>query len=141
MNKNNTYTPKAKEIKREWHFFDATDKVLGELAVEVSQILQGKNKPTFATHINVGDKVVVTNASKVKTTGNKLAKKIYYRYTGFPKGLRSENLGDLLRRKPTEVIFKAVKRMLPQNKLLSERLRNLYIYESAEHPHQAQESK
>ncbi len=122
-----TYSPKISEIKRETHKFDATDEVLGRLATKVVRLLMGKNKPTFANHENVGDRVIVTNVEKIRFTGNKLRDKLYIHHTGFPKGLRQENLRSLLERKPAEVFKRAVSGMLPKNRLRRERVNNLKL--------------
>lgn len=136
---NKTFSPKMNEFKPEWHYIDATDQVLGRLATKVAKIIVGKNKAIFTPNENIGDKVVIYNASKIRFTGNKPQGKIYYHHTGFPKGLRAESLGHLFARKPIEVIRKAVSGMLPNNKLRKIRIKNLYIYEGKEHPHTAQE--
>lgn len=133
-----TYTPKPEEINQNWHLIDAEGKVLGKLASEIAPILMGKNKPTYTPHINVGDKVVVINGTKFAVTGKKLTDKVYHRDTGYPGSVKSETLEKLLARKPTEAVRRAVRGMLPKNKLLKERMKNLYIYEGSEHPHQAQ---
>ena len=141
MNKNKTFAPNAENIKKQWHFVDATDKVLGRFATEVAKILIGKNKAEYTPNANLGDKVVITNAEKILTTGKKTTDKIYYHHTGFPGGLRSETLGSLKERKPEQVLKRAILGMLPKNKLRAERIKNLYIYKGSEHPHKAQEVK
>lgn len=133
-----TTTVKKNDIKQDWHLIDAKGKVLGQLATEIAVILTGKDKPTFSTHINVGDYVVVVNAKDVVVTGNKREGKIYYWHTGYPGGIRSETFSKLMERKPTEALRRAVKGMLPKNKLQKHRMRNLFIYEGSEHPHVAQ---
>lgn len=133
-----TYTPSKNDIERGWHLIDAQSKVLGKVASDVSKLLIGKHKATYTPNINVGDKVVVINAEKVAVTGKKLTDKSYKRYTGYPGGIKSESLGNLLQRRPEEVIRRAVKGMLPTNKLRKERLLNLYIYKGEEHPHHGQ---
>lgn len=135
-----TYAPNNKQIKKEWHFIDADNKVLGRLASDIAVLLMGKNKPQYAPNAEIGDKVVVTNASKIAVTGKKLHDKTYYHHTGYPKGLRSITLEKLLEKKPTEVLRKAVEGMLPKNRLRKVRMSNLYIYEGIEHPHKAQEN-
>lgn len=132
-----TFTPQKETLKQHWYFIDLEGKILGRVAVEIAKHLMGKDKAIYTRNINVGDKVVVTNAEKVRVTGKKLTDKIYYHHTGFPKGLREEKLESMLERKPQEVILKAVKNMLPNNKLRKERLSNLYIYKGTEHPHVA----
>lgn len=139
MNNKKTYTPTKKDLKPDWLFIDAKDKVLGMLASEIASKLIGKHKAIYTTNINVGDKVVVTNAKEVVLTKNKWETKLYRRHTGFPGGVKTETAAELRERRPTEVLKRAIKRMLPQNKLTKERMRNLYIYEGSEHPHEAQE--
>ena len=130
-----TFAPNPTAIQKEWFFIDANDKVLGKIAAEIAVKLIGKDKSTFSPNQNMGCKVVVTNSAKVAVTGNKLKDKMYSRYTGFPGGLRTESLGALLKRRPTDVLRNAVRGMLPKNKLQDERMANLYIYEGTEHPH------
>jgi large subunit ribosomal protein L13 len=139
--KNKTSFKKSFNSETKWHFMDADGKVLGKFATEVSKVLIGKHKAEYAPLVNTGDKVVVLNAKKIAVTGKKLDDKVYHRYTGYPSGIRSEKLRDLLERRPTEAVRRAVKGMLPKNKLLKVRMRNLYIYEGNEHPHKAQEGK
>ena len=127
-----THTPK-------WHFIDANGQTLGRLASKISKILSGKNSAEFSYRTNSGDKVVITNASKIEITGNKEDTKVYYWHTGFPGGIKNETLGDRMRRKPEEVLRKSISGMLPKNKLRRIRLNNLYIYKDAEHPHKGQE--
>jgi large subunit ribosomal protein L13 len=117
---------------------DATGETLGRLASRIASVLEGKHKPTFATHIDSGDHVVVVNASKITVTRDKLETKLYIRHSGYPHGLKQETLGELLARRPEEAIRRAVKGMLPHNKLGAQQLRKLKIYAGAEHPHQAQ---
>lgn len=135
---NKTYMKTKRDADYEWHLFDAKNLVLGRLATEVAKKLIGKDKPTFTPHVNSGDKVVVINAKGVELTGGKEDKKVYYRHTGYPGGIRSLTFRQMMAKDPTKVIEKAVKRMLPQNKLLKKRMRNLYVYEGDEHPHEAQ---
>lgn len=129
---------KAENVERKWHYIDASGKTLGRLAKDIAIILIGKDKAGFVPNQNLGDKVVVTNAEKVVVTGNKLKDKIYNWYTGFPGGLRSETLGNLMKRKPTEALIRAVRGMLPKNRLQEDRMKNLYVYEGPEHPHKGQ---
>ncbi len=136
-----TFAPSNKDIKRNWVFIDAKDRVLGTVAAEAATKLMGKNKATFTPNMNMGDKVVIVNASKAVVTGNKLETKTYYWHTGYPKGLRSETLGHLLSRKPTEALKRAIAGMLPKNKLQKERMANLYIYADEKHPHLAQKKE
>lgn len=133
-----TYTPKASEITRSWHVIDATDVVLGRLATHVATLLRGKHKPTFAPHVDTGDFVIVINADKVALTGQKRDKKIAYRHSGFPGGLKSTNYEDLLNTNPERAVEKAVKGMLPHNKLGRQQLKKLKVYSGDVHPHAAQ---
>ena len=132
-----TYSVKAKEIKREWHVIDASDKILGKVATEAAELLMGKDKAMFTRNLDTGDYVVVTNASKVKVTGKKLEQKMYYRHSGYPGGFRAVPLAEMLKKKPEMVIEHAVKGMLPQNKLGDAMIKKLKVYAGAEHPHAA----
>ena len=134
-----TYAVKASEIERSWWVVDATDQTLGRLATRVATLLEGKHKPTYSPHIDTGDHVVVLNAGRIRVTGDKLRQKSYFRHSGYPGGLREESLGALLERKPELVIERAVKGMLPQNRLGRAMFRKLKVYRGAEHPHQAQQ--
>ena len=118
-----TYTPRESEIERRWFVVEATDETLGRLASRIARILEGKHKPTFATHIDSGDHVVVVNAARITVTRDKLETKLYIRHSGYPHGLKQETLGDLLARRPEEAIRRAVKGMLPHNKLGAQQLR------------------
>ena len=133
-----TYTPRASEIERQWFVVDADGETLGRLASRIAQLLSGKHKPGFATHIDTGDHVIVVNAGKLIVSGDKLSTKSYARHSGYPGGFREERLGDLLARRPEEVIRRAVKGMLPRNKLGVQQLRKLKVYAGPEHPHEAQ---
>ncbi len=133
-----TYSPRASEIERQWFVVDATGQRLGVLASHIAVVLEGKHKPTFATHLDTGDHVIVLNAEKVDIGGSKTEQKVYSRHSGYPGGLRQETLGQLLARRPEEVIRRAVKGMLPRNKLGVQQLRKLKIYAGSEHPHEAQ---
>lgn len=133
-----TFTPRASEIERQWFVVDADGETLGRLASRIAQLLAGKHKPGFATHIDTGDHVIVVNAGKLVVTGDKLATKSYARHSGYPGGFREERLGDLLARRPEEVIRRAVKGMLPRTKLGVQQLRKLKVYAGPEHPHEAQ---
>ena len=135
---NRTYSPRASEIERSWFVVDATGQRLGTLASRVAQVLAGKHKPSYATHIDVGDHVVVVNAARVDIGRAKTEQKVYSRHSGYPGGLRQETLGHLLERRPEEVIRRAVKGMLPRTRLGAQQLRKLKIYAGAEHPHEAQ---
>jgi len=129
---------KLGEIERAWRVVDAEGAILGRLATQIASTLRGKHKPTFAPHLDTGDAVVVINAAKIKVTGNKLKDKAYIRHSGYPGGFKSETLERLLERRPEEVIRRAVRGMLPQNRLGEQMARKLYIYAGPEHPHQAQ---
>ena len=133
-----TYSVKASEIKQDWHVIDATDKILGRLAAEVARLLMGKHKPIFSRHLDTGDFVVVINAGKIRYSGNKAEQKLYYRHSGYPGGLKSASLGEMLKAKPAWVIEHAVKGMLPRNRLGASMLKKLKVYAGDAHPHQAQ---
>jgi len=128
-------------VVKEWFVIDATDLVLGRMASRVARILRGKHKPSFTPHVDCGDNVIIINATKIRLTGNKLTDKVYVRHTGYPGGQRFATPKELLARKPLAVVEHAIKGMLPKNKLGAEMFRNLYVYEGAEHPHQAQQPK
>lgn len=134
-----TYALKASEIERSWWVVDATDQTLGRLATRIATLLEGKHKPVYSPNLDTGDHVVVINAAKVKVTGNKLAQKAYYRHSGYPGGLKAESLQALMARKPEIAIERAVKGMLPQNRLGRAMFKKLRVYRGAEHPHQAQQ--
>lgn len=134
-----TYSPKAGEVTREWVVIDATDIVLGRLASHAAAILRGKRKPTFANHIDTGDFVIVINAGKVALSGQKLQKKMVYRHSGYPGGLTTTPIGELLEKNPVRVIETAVRGMLPKNSLGRQQLSKLKVYTGAEHPHAAQQ--
>jgi len=136
-----TYNAKPGEITREWYLVDADGQTLGRLATRLADLLRGKGKPQFTPHVDTGDFVVVVNAEKVAVTGNKLDSKIYYRHSGYPGGLRERTLREQLARRPEEVLRKAVKGMLPRNRLSRQQLTKLKIYAGPNHPHEAQEPK
>jgi large subunit ribosomal protein L13 len=136
-----TYSPKPADIQREWHVIDATDVVLGRLAVQTANLLRGKHKPTFAPHVDGGDFVIIVNAGKVALTGNKRTTKMAYRHSGYPGGLSATAFGDLLEKDPRRAIEKAVWGMLPKNRLGRQMLKKLKVYAGPEHPHQAQKAK
>jgi large subunit ribosomal protein L13 len=133
-----TYSPRESEIERSWYVIDAAGQRLGLVASRVAVVLEGKHKPTFATHIDSGDHVIVLNAAKVDLSGDKASARRYYRHSGYPGGLRSETVGELLARRPEEVVRRAVKGMLAHNRLGTQQLRKLKVYAGAEHPHEAQ---
>ena len=130
--------PAEAKASRRWWVIDAEGKPLGRLASRIATTLRGKDKPTFTPHVDTGDFVIVVNAEKIHVTGNKLDQKIYYRHSGYPGGLRERTLREQLDRRPEEVLRKAVKGMLPKNKLAAAQLRKLKIYAGPEHPHAAQ---
>lgn len=136
-----TYSPKPEDADRQWLIVDATDKILGRLATEIATRLRGKHKPEFAPHMDMGDFVVVINADKIKVTGNKLDKKRYYKHSNYPGGLKSKTLGEMLERKPENVIMHAVKGMLPKNRMGRAQLKKLKVFAGAEHTHAAQQPK
>jgi large subunit ribosomal protein L13 len=133
-----TYNAKPGEVERGWYVVDADGQTLGRLATRIADTLRGKDKAQYTPHVDTGDFVVVVNAEKVVVTGNKLDQKRYYRHSGYPGGLRSRTLREQLERRPTEVIRKAVKGMLPKNRLARKQLNKLKIYAGPEHPHDAQ---
>lgn len=133
-----THMAKHAEIPRRWHLIDAEDKILGRLAAQAAHLLRGKHKPVFTPHVDCGDGVVVINAEKIRVTGNKLKTKQYQRYSGYPSGLKKEPLESLLRRRPAEVVRRAVAGMLPKNSLGRRVARRLRVYPGAEHRHKAQ---
>lgn len=134
-----TYAVKASEIERQWWVVDAADQTLGRLATRIATLLEGKHKPTYSPHLDTGDHVVVVNAARIRVTGAKLTQKQYYRHSGYPGGFREESLAALMARKPELVIERAVKGMLPQNRLGRAMFKKLKVYAGAEHPHQAQQ--
>jgi large subunit ribosomal protein L13 len=133
-----TWNAKPGSVERRWMVVDAEGQTLGRLATQIAETLRGKNKPEYTPHIDTGDFVVVVNAEKIHVTGQKLDQKMYYRHSGYPGGLRSRTLREQLDRRPTEVIRKAVKGMLPRNRLGRAQLGKLKVYAGPEHPHAAQ---
>ena len=133
-----TYSTKASDIKREWHLIDASDKILGRLATQIARLLMGKHKPIFSPNLDTGDFVVVTNAEKVKVTGNKAEQKVYYKHSGYPGGLKSINLEKMMQTNPTRVVEYAVKGMLPHNRLGAKMFKKLRVYVGDTHPHPIQ---
>jgi len=133
-----TYVATPSDRERSWVLVDAADKTLGRFATQIADILRGKRKPQYTPHIDVGDFVVVINAEKIAVTGNKRADKRYYRHSGYPGGLKSRTLQEMLDRRPEEVIRKAVRGMLPRNRLARKQLTKLKVYAGPEHPHAAQ---
>lgn len=133
-----TYSPKASEVTHAWRLVDAEGQTLGRLATQVATFLRGKHLPTFSEHMDLGDFVVIVNASRIRLTGNKAQQRLYYRHSTYPGGLKSVALGDLLARHPERVIKHTVRGMLPHNALGRKMLRKLKVYAGAEHPHAAQ---
>lgn len=136
-----TFTPTPKDIDRGWFVVDADGKILGRLATEIARRLLGKHKPEYARHMDMGDNIIVVNAEKIQVTGKKLDKKCYYKHTGFPGGLKSKTLREMLDLKPEDVVRKAVRGMLPKTRLARQQLKKLKIYAGADHPHTAQQPK
>jgi len=136
-----TYTAKVGEVEQGWYVVDAQNKVLGRLAAQIATRLRGKHKPEYTPHVDTGDYVVVVNVDKLRVTGRKLERKIYYRHTGFPGGIRQTNLGKLQAARPERVLQKAVKGMLPKGPLGYAMMRKLKVYGGAKHPHSAQQPK
>jgi large subunit ribosomal protein L13 len=136
-----TYVATPENRQRDWYLVDAEGKTLGRLATQIADVLRGKRKPEYTPHCDTGDFVVVVNAEKIAVTGNKREQKVYYRHSGYPGAIRSRTLGEMLERRPEEVIRKAVKGMLPRNRLARQQLTKLRVYAGAEHPHAAQEPK
>jgi large subunit ribosomal protein L13 len=135
----NTYLAPVNELEKKWYVVDAKNKVLGRLASEIASRLRGKHKPTFSTFIDNGDFIVVTNAEKIVLTGNKINDKKYYHHTGYIGGIKESTAKELLAKHPTDLITKAVKGMLPKNKLGRAQLKKLKVYAGKNHPHAAQE--
>jgi len=133
-----TYSVREGEIDRRWFVVDATDQTLGRLASRIARVLEGKHKPLYAPNLDSGDFVIVLNAGRIAVTSDKLESKLYTRHSGYPQGLKQETLGDLLERRPEQVIRRAVKGMLPRTKLGAQQLRKLKVYAGSDHPHQAQ---
>ena len=136
-----TYVATPESRERNWLVVDATGKTLGRLATQIADILRGKRKPQYTPHVDVGDFVIVVNAERISVTGNKRAEKRYYRHSGYPGGLRSRTLEEMLARRPEEVIRLAVKGMLPRTRLGRKQLTKLKVYAGPDHPHAAQQPK
>ena len=134
-----TFSPKGNDITRQWHVVDASGVVLGRLASQVAVLLRGKHKPIFAPHVDTGDFVIIINADKVELSGNKLERKMAYRHSGYPGGLRSVSYAELMEKHPERAVEKAVRGMLPKNSLGRKTLRKLKVYAGPDHPHQAQQ--
>lgn len=134
-----TYSPKVGEVERSWFVVDAADRPLGRLSTEIARVLRGKHKPTWAPHVDTGDFVIVVNAERTVLTGNKEDEKVYHRHSGRPGSLKSETARELRRRRPTQLVERAVKGMLPKNSLGRRQLKKLKVYEGPDHPHEAQQ--
>lgn len=132
---------KGEALNREWHVVDAKGLVLGRMATQIANVLRGKHKPTFTPNMDMGDFVIVLNAGEIKLTGNKLVDKFYHRHSGYPGGMRADNYEDMRTKWPDLMVWQAVKRMLPRNKLRAHYMRKLKVYKGAEHPHVAQQPK
>ena len=136
-----TRSMKLSEIKKEWLVVDATEQTLGRLASEVARVLRGKHKPSFTPHLDCGDNVIVINAEKIRLTGNKWADKVYYHHTGYIGGIKGITAQELKDKHPERIVQKAVKGMLPKNKLANRMLAGLRVYAGAQHPHTGQNPK
>ena len=136
-----TQVAKKEDVTRDWYLVDVDSKVLGRVATEIANVLRGKNKPTFTPSVDTGDFVVVVNAAKIALTGKKLSDKTYYAHSGYVGGLKEISAGKLIDKKPEDLIKKAVKGMLPKNKLARHMLKKLKIYAGEAHPHAAQQPK
>lgn len=134
-----TFSAKKSDMEEKWWLVDAQSKVLGRMASEIAQVLRGKNKPIFTPHVDTGDFVIVINADKVRFTGKKLKDKVYYHHSGYIGGLKSITAEKLMQKDPTEVVHRAVKGMLPKNRLGRKLIKKLKVYAGGEHPHQAQQ--
>ena len=136
-----TFQVKKEQIKRGWYLVDAEGEILGRLASKIASVLRGKDKPIFTPHLDTGEFVVVINAGKVKLTGRKLQEKKYYHHSGYPGGIKFITAKELIQKKPEELIRKAVRGMLPKNRLGRKLLKKLKVYSGHDHPHQAQQPK
>jgi large subunit ribosomal protein L13 len=136
-----TFSAKSETVRRDWYVVDATDKILGRLAAAVASRLRGKHKPEYTPHVDTGDYIVIVNASKVRVTGNKLADKMYHRYTGYIGNLKTKPLGEMMESTPERVIELAVKGMLPRNSLGRQMFGKLKVFAGPEHVHEAQQPK
>jgi len=133
-----THTVKAADIHERWYVVDASDRPLGRLASEVANALRGKHRPEFSPHLSLGDHVIIVNAEKIYLSGNKREDKLYYRFSGYPGGLKIKSMREVIDKDPTTVVRLAVRRMLPQNRLGRKLLKKLKVYKGPEHPHSAQ---
>ena len=133
-----SYMQKKETVERNWYVLDATDMPLGRLASKAAHVLRGKHKATYTPHIDCGDYVIITNANKVKLTGNKLDKKLYYNHSGYTGGLRTRTAKEMVEKYPIEMVERAVKGMLPNGRLGRQMYKKLFVYEGETHPHMAQ---
>lgn len=133
-----TQSAKKEEVERKWHIIDAEGEVVGRMCTKIASVLRGKHKPSYTPHVDTGDYVIVINAGKVRFTGNKLDQKEYQRYSGYPGGQKSRTAKEMLDKKPIGVVEAAVRGMLPKNRLGRAMFKKLFVYEGAEHPHEAQ---
>lgn len=138
MKQQKTYTPRPGDIERAWWTVDATDLPLGRLASEVARVLRGKHKPQFTPHLDTGDHVIVLNAAQVAVTSGKSEQKIYYRHSGYPGGIKAESFARLRERRPEAIVERAVRGMLPKNRLGRATFRKLRVYAGSDHPHESQ---
>ena len=136
-----TFIAKKEDVQRDWYVIDATDKVLGRMASRIAMILQGKTKPIYTPHVDTGDFVIVTNAAKIKLTGNKMNEKVYYTHSGYPGGFKEIPIKKWMEKHPDRIVTLAVKRMLPKTKLGSAMLKKLKVYAGPDHSHEAQQPK
>jgi large subunit ribosomal protein L13 len=136
-----TQVARKEDVTRDWYLVDVDNKVLGRVATEIANVLRGKNKPTFTPSVDTGDFVIVVNAEKIALTGKKFSDKTYYSHSSFPGGLKEISAAKLIEKKPEELLKKAVKGMLPKNKLARHMLKKLKIYSGSTHPHEAQQPK
>jgi len=133
-----TQSAKKEEVKRDWYIIDAEGMILGRMCTQIAAMLRGKHKASYTPHVDTGDNIIVINAEKIKLTGKKMTDKQYVRYSGYPGGQRFETPASLLAKKPERIVEKAVKGMLPKNRLGRAMFKKLFVYEGAEHPHKAQ---
>lgn len=136
-----TVSANKQTVEKEWVVIDATDLVVGRLCSKVAKVLRGKHKPSFTPHVDCGDNVIIINAEKIRFTGSKMSDKVYMRHTGYPGGQRTQNPEELLAKYPERVVEKAVKGMLPKNRLGRQLFRNLFVVVGGEHTHEAQQPK
>jgi large subunit ribosomal protein L13 len=134
-----TYSPKASEIQRAWHIIDAEGLVLGRVATEAARLLRGKHKPIYTPHLDTGDHVIIVNADKIVLTAGKVDKKVFYRHSGYPGGIRQRTMADLMARRPEEAVRRAVRGMLPKTRLGRAQISKLKVYAGPTHPHLAQQ--